>query len=239
MALTSLNPNLLGTDSAGASKLSSAGGLVQLHSTGVFTIANTSANSFHVANTGAVTLAGAVSGITTLAAGNTTITGTITANGGVGTAGQVLTSGAAGNVYWSTAASPGPTFSVYRNTTFNPSGSTWSKIQLNVEDWDTNNNFDSTTNYRFTPTVAGYYQINAHLIATGSPGECYIAIYKNGSNYAYNHMIASGVGQWGGMVSHIVNANGTTDYFELYTYTTASSPAISNMWMSGFLARSA
>jgi hypothetical protein len=54
MALTSLNPNLLGTDSAGASKLSTTGGLVQLHSTGVFTIANTSANSFHVANTGLI-----------------------------------------------------------------------------------------------------------------------------------------------------------------------------------------
>lgn len=56
MSLTTLNPNLLGTDSAGASKLSSAGGLVQLHSTGQFTIANTSANNISIANTGAVTL---------------------------------------------------------------------------------------------------------------------------------------------------------------------------------------
>lgn len=77
MPITTLNPNLLGTDSAGASKLSTAGGLVQLHSTGVFTIANTSANNISVANTGAITFAGAASGITTLAAGNTTITGTL------------------------------------------------------------------------------------------------------------------------------------------------------------------
>jgi len=56
MALTALNPNLLGTDSSGASKLSSAGGLVQLHSTGQFTIANTSANNISIANTGAITL---------------------------------------------------------------------------------------------------------------------------------------------------------------------------------------
>jgi hypothetical protein len=167
----------------------------------------------------------------TMTVGNGSISGL---NGGGLPDGSIhqadLTSGIAGT---------GPSFSVARNTTFNPSGSTWSKIQLNVEDWDTNNNFDSTTNYRFTPTVAGYYQINAHLIATGSPGECYVAIYKNGSNYAYNHHVASGVSQWGGMVSHIVNANGTTDYFELYVYTTASSPAVSNMWMSGFLARAA
>jgi hypothetical protein len=107
----------------------------------------------------------------TMTVGNGSISGL---NGGGLPDGSIhqadLTSGIAGT---------GPSFSVARNTTFNPSGSTWSKIQLNVEDWDTNNNFDSTTNYRFTPTVAGYYQINAHLIATGSPGECYIAIYKN------------------------------------------------------------
>ena len=81
------------------------------------------------ANLTGATFSGAVSGITTLAAGNTTITGfanvsttlqvtgaatfnanltlgttTITANGGVGSAGQVLTSSATGNVYWSTVA---------------------------------------------------------------------------------------------------------------------------------------
>lgn len=54
MPITTLNPNLLGTDSAGASKLSTAGGLVQLHATGQFVVANTSANSFYVANTGLV-----------------------------------------------------------------------------------------------------------------------------------------------------------------------------------------
>jgi hypothetical protein len=75
------------------------------------------------ANLTGAAFTGAVSGITTLAAGNTSITGfanvsstfqvganvvlgttTITANGGVGSAGQVLTSGSTGNVYWSTVA---------------------------------------------------------------------------------------------------------------------------------------
>jgi hypothetical protein len=40
----------------------------------------------------------------TAALGNTTFAGTISANGGVGTAGQVLTSGATGNAYWATVA---------------------------------------------------------------------------------------------------------------------------------------
>jgi len=43
-------------------------------------------------------------GVLTLSANVVLGTTTITANGGVGTAGQVLTSGATGNVYWSTVA---------------------------------------------------------------------------------------------------------------------------------------
>ena len=44
------------------------------------------------------------SGATTFSANVILGTTTITANGGVGTAGQVLTSGATGNAYWSTVA---------------------------------------------------------------------------------------------------------------------------------------
>ncbi len=70
-------------------------------------------NSTSTANLSAIDL---VIGVTTanstaLKVGNTTITttntvlgGTLAANGGIGTSGQVLTSGAAGNVYWSTVA---------------------------------------------------------------------------------------------------------------------------------------
>ncbi len=167
----------------------------------------------------------------TMTVGNGSISGL---NGGGLPDGSIhqadLTSGIAGT---------GPSFRATRSGTFNPSGSTWSKIQLNGEDWDTNSNYDPTTNHRFTPTVAGYYQFNAHLIATGSPGECYVAIYKNGSNATYNVFIGSGTSQWGGMISDILYANGTTDYFEMYTYTTASSPAISGMSMCAFLARAA
>lgn len=87
MALTSLNPNLLGTDSSGASKLSSAGGLVQLHSTGVFTIANTSANNISIANTGAVTISQGLTSNTLTVSTNTATIGTTlygVANGNIG-----------------------------------------------------------------------------------------------------------------------------------------------------------
>lgn len=159
------------------------------------------------------------------------VTGTVVTTGSTGGVTQaMLASGVAGN---------GPAFRATRSTTFNPSGSTWTKVPLNSENFDTNNNFDNATNYRFTPTVAGYYQINTHAFATGSPPECYVALYKNGSNVAYSLFNGSGTGQWTGMVSDVWDANGTTDYFEMYVWTSASSPAISGMYMSGFMARSA
>ena len=43
------------------------------------------------------------------------------------------------------------------------SQSTWTKVSLNAEYYDTNSNFNTST-YKFTPTVAGYYQINAGVL---------------------------------------------------------------------------
>ena len=60
---------------------------------------------------------------------------------------------------WSTI-SGGPAFSVQMGSTQSISSGTYTKLQFNTKNYDTNNNFDATTNYRFTPTVAGYYQIN-------------------------------------------------------------------------------
>jgi hypothetical protein len=57
-----------------------------------------------VAGTANVSGNSRIGGIATLAANVVLGTTTISANGGVGSAGQVLTSGGAGNVYWSTAA---------------------------------------------------------------------------------------------------------------------------------------
>ena len=78
-----------------------------------------------------------------------------------------------------------PAFSVYRGgSNQNISTTTLTKVQLNTEEFDTANAFDSTTNYRFTPQVAGYYQINGHIEIDGtSVTRCFATIYKNGSQY--------------------------------------------------------
>jgi len=67
-----------------------------------------------------------------------------------------------------------PAFLVYPSaSSTNLTSSTWTKIVFNTEVFDTNNNFDSTTNYRFTPTVAGYYQINLQVYCSSSGNNAY------------------------------------------------------------------
>jgi hypothetical protein len=116
----------------------------------------------------------------------------------------------------------GPTFSVYRNTTEQSvTSNVATKIQFNAEEFDTANCFDSTTNYRFTPNVAGYYLFQGALTSNGTTITiCSISIYKNGSEYKRLQYAPTNV-QSGG--SAIVYMNGSTDYIEYYGIVTAAS----------------
>lgn len=145
-----------------------------------------------------------------------------------------------------TAAIDGPSFSAYRGTSDQSvSTASYVKVQFNAEDFDSDGVFDPTTNYRFTPDVAGYYQINASVYFQASSGltENYVAIYKNGSI-----VTSSGSDMSGTLcitdVSAIVELNGSTDYVEIYVYVTAgTSPVIKSTdgrtKFSGALVRSA
>lgn len=116
----------------------------------------------------------------------------------------------------------GPAFSAYSTVLQSVSSATFTKVTLNNEEFDTNNNFDSTTNYRFTPTVAGYYQINAAVVMTGtSVTRFFCSIYKNGSEYKRgNDLLGTG---YQPNVSSLVYLNGTTDYIELYAWIAGAS----------------
>lgn len=88
-----------------------------------------------------------------------------------------------------------------------PTGGTPTKITLGTELYDTNNNF---TNSRFTPTVAGYYQISGFVNSTANALTAYIS--KNGSNIAGN--VVAGT-TYQATVSTVLFMNGSTDYIEL------------------------
>ena len=112
----------------------------------------------------------------------------------------------------------GPAFSATRTADQTFSNSTFTKLQANTETFDTNSNYDPTTNYRFTPTVEGYYQINGNISFGGSTsGYCQIGIYKNGAAYVYGSGIPNNNSVGGQVfVASVVYLNGSTDYVELY-----------------------
>ena len=107
-----------------------------------------------------------------------------------------------------------PTFSAFLGT--NQVVSTGqTKIQLNTKLWDTNSNYDNATNYRFTPTVAGYYQINWYANTTGSTSLLQCSIYLNGINTAAGAEPTTGNAS---QVAALIYMNGSTDYIEFYFY---------------------
>ena len=117
-----------------------------------------------------------------------------------------------------TLAFNGPAFRAYATGGQSVSNLTFAKVQFNNESFDTANCFDSTTNYRFTPNVAGYYQINGVCAFNGSAsGYATVTIYKNGSNINQGASTPNNTTFGGGSnVSDTVYMNGTTDYIELF-----------------------
>jgi hypothetical protein len=114
-----------------------------------------------------------------------------------------------------------PTFSAYRATSSQSiSNATFTKVQLNTEEWDTANCFDSTTNYRFTPTVAGYYQVSGCVnYDPAASGKFFCVIYKNGATYKGGTSVPFVATQFlTAAVSALVYFDGSTDYVELYTF---------------------
>jgi hypothetical protein len=132
------------------------------------------------------------------------------------TSGTVITTG-------STFGGTGPAFSAYASGTQSITTTSFTKIQINTELFDTNSNFDPTTNYRFTPTVAGYYQVNGGvLISIGTTGVITASIYKNGSIAAIGNSTASDSINAYSAISTLLYLNGSSDYVELYGYHTAA-----------------
>ena len=121
-----------------------------------------------------------------------------------------------------------PAFSAYANTNSSFTSSTFAKININTKIFDTASAFDNTTNYRFTPQVAGYYQVNGVArIQTTAGTLVQIAIYKNGSIYCAGSLLNFAVGSNSNeiTVSEIVYLNGSTDYIELWGYADGASPS--------------
>jgi hypothetical protein len=94
---------------------------------------------------------------------------------------------------------------------------TQQRVTFGSETFDTDNCFTSST---FTPTVEGYYQLNAtvRIAGTAGTGENMLVIYKNGGEYARGTNGSGteiGSNFYSMQVSDIAYANGTTDNFDI------------------------
>jgi len=144
----------------------------------------------------------------------------------------------------STFAGTGPAFSAYLGSNQSPTNATYTKVQINTESFDTASCFD-TSLYRFTPNVAGYYQVQATCrISSTAPSTYVWAIYKNGSNIAELNIATTPAAYDNRTVASLVYMNGTSDYLEFYCYCSASSAQTFNAgsnatYFQAFLARAA
>ena len=132
-----------------------------------------------------------------------------------GSAGQVLMTDGNGNLSWVSQPTNTPAFSVYRNGTQSIAHNTYTKVQYNTENFDTDNTFDNSTNYRFTPAFSGksYLVASIRLYGTDDFNNYILEIHKNGtavlrqqnSHWHYESALVSGI------VTH-----DTDDYFEVF-----------------------
>jgi len=92
--------------------------------------------------------------------------------------------------------------------------STWTKVRFDTETFDPSGVYD-TSNYRFTPAVAGYYSITAQVTSAdvNDWNTFALRIYKNGSSFAdmqVRHTHADSIS------ISTINLSDNNDYYEIY-----------------------
>jgi len=139
--------------------------------------------------------------------------------------GTITTSSGSGNIAIGsgvTLLSSTPAFEAYSTADQTISDDVYTKVQFDTERFDTDNCYDNTTNYRFTPTVAGKYFIYAfaRLASTSSTGveQADIGIYKNGSQVlnSGNNFDANDIKQHTAVINGVITFNGSSDYLEIF-----------------------
>jgi len=115
----------------------------------------------------------------------------------------------------------------------------WPFNDISGNDFDTHSYFD-TTNYRFTPQIAGYYWFNT-IVQTGHSNNSASTVafielwfYKNGSAYSPQIFFPVNLSThyFGATKSELIYLNGSTDYVEVYMKQGGS-----NRFILGFLSQ--
>ena len=135
-----------------------------------------------------------------------------------GTVGQVLQTDGTGGTSWANSVNSLSLVRTNLSANQNVASTGWQKITFNTIAFDTNSEFNTTTN-RFTATKAGYYEVNAGFHTFNkSDAEYYgIAVYKNGVEYQETSSHHYG----DKLISRIINCTINLipgDYIEIYIF---------------------
>ena len=155
----------------------------------------------------------------------------------VGTNGHTLVadSSTATGLKWAAPAGASlPTFSAYDTASQSLSANTATKITYTTENWDEGSCYTSST---FTPTTAGYYQVTATFdIQPTSSSNIWLKLYKNGSAWASLDERYAVSGELVPLGTTTVYLNGTTDYVEIYGYSSQSATVYKGQTYAWFTA---
>ena len=102
------------------------------------------------------------------------------------------------------------------------SDDTLTKVNFNTEVFDTDGNYDHSSNYRFTPTTAGKYYVYSTVRCNSSSNSTVaqidVIIYKNGSAYSSSGInFSTNYGnEQSPTVTNVIDFNGSSDFVEIY-----------------------
>lgn len=149
--------------------------------------------------------------------GGTTGTGAQQSIASVGTLNQALYSNGAGALPTFKSV---PMFRAKATTAHACGAGAYTKAQLDSETFDTASCFDNATNYRHTPTTAGYYLYigQASLSAVADTKQVGCVFYKNGASIQFTGLYNGATGGLQTPGSVLVYMNGSSDYMELYIW---------------------
>ena len=132
------------------------------------------------------------------------------------------------NTFASAGGANTPSFMAVQTSATSLSAGAFTKVQFNSEIFDTDNTYDNSSNYRFTPATAGKYMIGASASCSSlDPDEFFkLSIYKNGSETITSNSINYKVTQQTrvanslnpSLVVSFVDLADADDYYEVFAY---------------------
>ena len=104
------------------------------------------------------------------------------------------------------------------------SNDTATKLNINDEIYDSNNCYDNSSNYRFTPTTSGKYYVYGSIYYQGSATDniksFQTMLYKNGSPIKVSYLGNPNEPFQSGciMIACVTDMNGSSNYLELFAH---------------------